>query len=140
MNTLIMSALAATLVLTPVAAPLVAEAQATPITVSAWSDPAAANTWSWAPVRSDATLNAHMARDNHALPVALPVFEAVAQLNRPVQSAWSDAASANAWSWAPVRGDATLNAHMARDNHALPAKLPVFEAVGALVVHQQPET
>jgi hypothetical protein len=47
------------------------------------SAPAAADPWAWAPIRDGATLDAHLARADHARPNPLPVFETIAALADP---------------------------------------------------------
>jgi hypothetical protein len=42
-------------------------------------------------------------------------------------------AAADPWTWAPIRDSATLDAHLARADHARPNPMPVFEMIAALV-------
>lgn len=83
MKKLILSGLAATLVVTSLVPAAYSGPVTVPVETSAWSDPAAANAWSWALIRDGATLDAHLSRDNHALPTSLPVFEMIAAIADP---------------------------------------------------------
>ena len=55
------------------------------------ASPALADAWAWVPIRDGATLDAHLARCDHARLNPLPIFDAIAALAAP---AGEDAAAA----------------------------------------------